>query len=121
PDTLRDVNMALAEYYGDVLPDCAEAKPTQKRASTAVSKDLQYYPTPVDVVARILDREIGRVAGDTVLEPSCGCGRFMDALRDAGADVFGIEYDAGRAAECRAKGHNVLVANFLETVPNPVY
>src|SRR5690606_32282078 len=42
PDTLRDINRALAEYYGDVLPDCPDERPTQ-RASTAVSRDLQYY------------------------------------------------------------------------------
>ena len=24
PDTLKDINRALSEYYGDILPDCAE-------------------------------------------------------------------------------------------------
>ena len=38
----------------------------------------------------------------------------MDAIRARGHRVFGIEYHAGRAAEARAKGHNVLTANFLE-------
>ena len=116
PDALRDINKALAEYYGEVLADCSEGKPDQPRASTAVSKDLQYYPTPVEVVERVL-REIYIEKGQRVLEPSCGCGRFMDALRKAGASVFGIEFDAGRAAEARAKGHYVHGANFLETVP----
>lgn len=116
PDTLRDVNMALAEYYGDVLPDCPEERPTKQRASTAVSKDLQYYPTPVTVVDRVLHDMYG-LKGARVLEPSCGCGRFMDAIRAKGGVAYGIEYDAARAAECKAKGHTVFVANFLETVP----
>jgi type I restriction-modification system DNA methylase subunit len=116
PDALRDINLALAEYYGEVLADCSEEKPTQQRASTAVSKDLQYYPTPVAVVERVLGR-LRIDKGEKVLEPSCGCGRFLDALRKAGADVVGIEVDPGRAAQARAKGHKVLVANFLETVP----
>ena len=116
PDTLKDINLALAEYYGDVLADCSEAKPEQVRPSTAVSKDLQYYPTPAEVVDRVLAGIVIR-KGDKVLEPSCGCGRFLDALRKAGADTLGIEVDASRAAQARAKGHSVLLANFLETVP----
>lgn len=120
PDTLRDINLALAEFYGEVLADCSEEKPDQPRASTAVSKDLQYYPTPVKVVERVLDGLYIR-EGEKVLEPSCGCGRFLDALRAKGVDAVGIEVDPGRAAEARAKGHKVLLANFLETVPQPIY
>lgn len=117
PETLRDINLALAEFYGDVLPDCADdERPMKPRASTAVSKDLQYYPTPEKVVARVLD-EIGIRPGVRVLEPSCGCGRFLDGLRKRGALCIGFEVDPGRANEARAKGHRVMIANFLETVP----
>jgi Domain of unknown function (DUF4942)/Uncharacterised methyltransferase family (DUF6094) len=116
PDALRDINMALAEFYGDVLPDCSEEKPTEHKPGTAVSKDLQYYPTPVAVVERVLG-DIYLREGDKVLEPSCGCGRFLDAIRAKGANAMGIEVDPGRAAQARAKGHRVLLANFLETVP----
>ncbi|WP_418024896.1 DUF4942 domain-containing protein (plasmid) [Paracoccus sp. TD-10] len=119
PEALADINRALAEYYGDVLPDCPDddARPTRKRASTAVSKDLQYYPTPTAVVDRVLADLRYRMPGQRVLEPSCGCGRFMDALRAAGADVIGCEVDPVRAAMCEAKGHRVMRMNFLETVP----
>jgi hypothetical protein len=120
PETLRDINLALAEYYGDVLPDTTEEKPTKKVESTAVSKDLQYYPTPVDVVESVL-YNIHILKGSKILEPSCGCGRFMDAIKQRGGDVFGIEYDSRRAEECRKKGHKVLTANFLETVPTGDY
>lgn len=116
PDALRDVNRALAEFYGDVLPDAAEERPAAPRAGTAVAKDLQYYPTPARVVDLVL-QDLRIAAGARVLEPSCGCGRFMDALRARGARVFGIEVDPGRAAQCRARGHSVLTANFLETEP----
>lgn len=120
--TLKDINMALAEYYGDVLPDCAEEKPTKRRESTEVSKDLQYYPTPIETVNRIVsDLYIDK--GATVLEPSCGCGRILDGVKKAypTARLWGIEVDAARAAEAKAKGHNVFAANFLETVPEPKY
>jgi hypothetical protein len=120
PNELKDINKALAEFYGDVLPDTPDEEP-KKKPGTAVSKDLQFYPTPEKVVRDVLYHIEHRLKGAKVLEPSCGDGRFMDALRKHGADVYGIEVNAMRANVCRAKGHTVLTANFLETVPNPVY
>lgn len=97
---LNDINRALAEYYGDVLPDAHEDKPDKKRESTAVSKDLQYYPTPQKVVERVLS-EARDLDGKRVLEPSCGCGRFLDAIKSAGGIVIGYEVDHARANQCR--------------------
>ncbi len=111
---LREINLALAEYYGDVLADAA-GEPVAKRPGTAVSKDLQYYPTPAAVVERVLDSL--PLKGKYVLEPSCGCGRFLDGLVDRGAMVYGVEYDEGRATIARSKGHAVMQANFLEVQP----
>lgn len=120
PDTLKDINRALAEFYGDVLPDVDE-RPAKRQASTAVSKDLQYYPTPRAVAER-LAADVYVRDGERVLEPSCGCGRLMDALRSSGAkDILGIEVDPIRAAAAEAKGHRVQIANFLETVPVPAF
>lgn len=127
PDTLRDINMALAEFYGDVLPD-AEDEGAKPRQSTAVSKDLQFYWTPQEVIDRALEFagvynlkewSYNPPEPSRILEPSCGDGRIMDAIRARGHQVFGIEYHAGRAAEARAKGHNVLTANFLEHPATP--
>ena len=85
--------MALAEFYGEVLPDDSEEKPAHVAPGTAVSKDLQYmHPTPLSVVQRVVDELYG-IKNERVLEPSCGCGRFLDALHKAGAKVYGIEYD----------------------------
>lgn len=119
PETLLDINRALAEFYGDVLPDAHEEKPDAPRASTAVSKDLQYYPTPAEVVECVLDRI--DLKGKLILEPSCGCGRFMDEMRKRHARCRGIEVHPGRAAEARAKGHAVHTGNFLECAPEPIY
>lgn len=52
-----------------------------------------------------------------VLEPSCGDGRILDAVRARRQQGLGIEYHAGRAAEAKAKGHSVVTANFLECPP----
>lgn len=122
----RDINMALAEFYGDVLPD-AEDENTKFRPGTAVAKDLQFYWTPKPVVDLALEaaglfkyQDYNRGCS-RVLEPSCGDGRILDEARKRGHIVFGIEVHAGRAAEARAKGHNVLTANFLECPPAPEY
>lgn len=119
PEMLLQVNRALGEFYGEVLPDTPDEN-VKRRTGTAVSKDLQYYPTPAAAVEKLLD-QVSIQSGTKVLEPSCGCGRIMDAARKAGAAVFGIEVDPGRAAECRAKGHDVLTANFLQVEPRPTY
>ena len=117
--TLVEINKALAQYYGEVLPD-VDDKPDKKQASKNVSKDLQYYPTPKKVADRLV-HEIGHVEGLKVLEPSCGCGRIMDALSKAGFNVQGIEVDHNRANQARAKGHAVTVRNFLDLEPTPVF
>lgn len=114
--TLVDINKALAEFYGDILPDAEPEGEVKKKTGTEVSKDLQYYPTPKSVVKTILN-DIYLVEGTKVLEPSCGCGRFMDAIRETGADVLGVEVDFGRVEECKAKGHNVVHGNFLDLEP----
>lgn len=123
---LVDINRALAEFYGEVLPD-AEEDGVKPSASTAVSKDLQFYWSPPEVVAAALDfagispREHyrGDLPAHRVLEPSCGDGRILDELRARGCRALGVEYHPGRAAEARAKGHSVLVGNFLEQPATP--
>jgi hypothetical protein len=122
PNTLKDINTALSEYYGDVLADCHEEKPTQKQQSTEVSKDLQYYPTPENVVDKVLS-DFYIKDGEKVLEPSCGCGRFMDGIKKKfpNCTVNGIEFDFERASTARSKGHAVHIGNFLEVPANPIY
>jgi len=129
-DALHAVNRALAEFYGEVLPD-AEPEGVKPSYSTAVAKDLQFYWSPPEVVERALAfagipdlREWGRdhtrrPAPMQVLEPSCGDGRILDLLRTYGHNRFGIEYHRGRAAEAKAKGHDVFCANFLDCEPRP--
>ena len=123
PDTLKDINRGLAEYYGEVLADAHGEKPTKRAETTDVSKDLQYYPTPRSVTKRIIE-DIYIHEGELILEPSCGCGRFMDEIKAAdinGVKTRGIEFDHLRAEEARMKGHKVLTANFLEVEPEPIY
>jgi hypothetical protein len=126
---LVDINRGLAEFYGDVLPDVDPEQP-EKAPSTAVAKDLQFYWSPEPVIAAAM--EFAGVWNRAewrnnppeplrVLEPSCGDGRILDAIRARGHHAVGIEYHAGRAAEARARGHNVVTANFLEAPPRPEF
>lgn len=126
-DALLDINRGLAEFYGDVLPD-VEPEDAKHAPGTSVSKDLQFYWTPEAVVADALsfanvydlsEWKHNPPAPLRVLEPSCGDGRILDGIRAHGQSGLGIEYHAGRAAQAKAKGHNVLCANFLECPPRP--
>lgn len=125
---LLDINRALAEFYGEVLPD-AEPEGVKQSLSTAVAKDLQFYWSPPAVVAAALDfadvwsrqAYAGQRPPLRVLEPSCGDGRILDEVRARGFNALGFEYHATRAAEARAKGHSVVTGNFLEQVPVPEF
>ena len=116
---LLDINRALAEFYGDVLPD-APGEEQAKRPSTEVSANLAYYPTPRAVIEAIAS-DVRIPASGRMLEPSCGDGRILDYMAEhhPGITCTGIEYDAGRAAEAQAKGHAVRQANFLQVEPDP--
>lgn len=123
--TLVEINRALAEFYGDVLPDAPgeEDDPDLDLfRSREVSKDLAYYPTPRAVIDHIL-RDVRWHEVETVLEPSCGDGRILDVVREhaPGARTLGVEVHTDRADEARAKGHHVLNTNFLTTEPDPIY
>lgn len=126
---LLDINRALAEFYGEVLPDAEGEEPGRRAPSTAVAKDLQFYPTPLSVIEEVLDAVLSRRESwnsdrnpvQRVLEPSCGDGRIMDAIKARGHRPFGYEVHHGRAHETLMKGHSVVRGNFLEIPPDPVF
>ena len=128
-DALLDINRALAEFYGEVLPD-VEPEETKPQVGTSVSKDLQFYWSPPSVVDAALDFanvhdlrgwKYNPPAPIRVLEPSCGDGRILDAIASHGHSGLGIEYHPVRAAQAQAKGHKVVLANFLECPPTPEF
>lgn len=130
-DLVERVNQTLADYYGSVLPDgVPDAKDTLNRkvSSTAVSKDLAFYATPVKVAESML-RDCRQLVGMRVLEPSAGAGAIVKMALDKGAMVTAIEVDPGRVAvlETMKRTHfagyqlAVRCANFLTVTPEPVY
>lgn len=113
---LLDINRALAEFYGDVLPDLNEDNYENKKSnSTAVAKDLQFYATPRNVAKQVIDK-IQLYNPKKILEPSCGEGNLLIELKNkySSAKIYGIELDASRANKCRDLGFSIQRANFLE-------
>lgn len=117
------VNRGLSEFYGEVLPDVeSDGSVAPKETGTAVSKDLQFYGTPKAVIDRIIKGTCFK-SGAKYLEPQCGEGAIMDAIRanDETAEILGMEYHAGRAEICQEKGYKVIRRNFLTAEPLPVF
>jgi SAM-dependent methyltransferase len=76
------------------LRDVAYADPSGLAARSALYDFQQPY---IDIVAealRVLAPLDGRVVGDV----GCGSGRYIDALRGAGAQVVGVDLSAGMLA-----------------------
>ena len=121
--SLRVVNNALAEYYGEVLPDAWDRPDSPDITSTAVAADLQFYRTP-DAIADDMAKELDYVSrpGMRILDPSCGDGALLDAVarRFRDAKTVGIEVHRERALKA-AERHAVTVRNFLSVEPAAIY
>lgn len=126
PDVCKDINLALAEYYGDVLFNDSPSDEDAKSFSTAISNNLAFYPTP-EIVANKLAEYLFLENGNKILEPSCGEGALMIAIEKQAkkyfkdVDIVGVEYDVNRAAISRSKGFTVKRDNFLDVEPIEEY
>lgn len=74
---------------------------------------LGQYPTPQWVADALVERHFADLgAGDTVLEPSCGPGRFLQALPSS-VDAVGVELDPQLAALAeQVTGRRVIAGDF---------
>jgi len=88
----------------------------QKIEGLKFAKIPGYFPTPADLVARMI-QEADLLPGSRVLEPSAGSGAIADALRDAGHVVECIERNGTLRQILEAKGHKVIASDFLEASP----
>lgn len=119
-DLVEKVNQELAAYYGEVIPDAAE-RGEELKPGTALAKDLQFYPTPDEVIERILrDHDF---TGSRVLEPSAGTGAIVRELKSRGAaQITAVEVSAERAARIQSwPGVEIIRANFLNLTPRPEF
>lgn len=132
-DLVERVNQELAAYYGAVLPDAVptpEDNLRHKATTTALSKDLAFYPTPRKVIDEILNETLGHKLRDsvnpTVLEPSAGDGAIVRALLGYTSSVTAIEVDPDRYRKLAAlqRQHprmTALCANFLTIPARPTF
>jgi hypothetical protein len=83
---------------------------------------LHQWFTPRWVCEAIVERHFARLdLGDVVLEPSCGDGRFLQAL-PAHVGGIGVEIDAELAERARlATGREIITGDFLQVqLPQPI-
>lgn len=135
-DLVERVNLELAAWYGEVLPDGVPPDVNAddlRGRSTALRTSLQFYATPPAAAAALL-REVYLPAGARVLEPSAGDGALLRAVsqravadpRQRGLRVDAVEVDPGRVATLRGLrlpgvALHVQPANFLTWPVQPVY
>ncbi|RLB30675.1 MAG: hypothetical protein DRH11_14480 [Deltaproteobacteria bacterium] len=77
---------------------------------------MGYYPTPVDVVARVKEM-LHMPEGARLLDPCCGEGEALALLADGtGASTYGVELDKDRMTKARETLDRVLWADGLHEV-----
>lgn len=103
---------ALLDNIGDAEAR-AEEMLRQKIDGLKFAKIPGYFPTPAEMVARMIDAA-NLHEGSRVLEPSAGSGAIADALRDAGHDVVCVERHASLCDILKGKGHSVIQSDFCE-------
>lgn len=84
----------------------------EKTVVEAVGDVPGFYPTPPDIIARVIEKAKIEPAL-FVLEPSAGKGDIADALRARGCAVTCVELDVRLAEILRKKRHKVFQQNFL--------
>lgn len=133
-DLVVEVNKVLAEYYGEVLaesadaaaPAAAEKNSTKPRTDLAHAPNFDYFPTSASVAERIFNH--GGITtidpGTAVLEPSAGDGALVKAAIEAGAlpaDIVAVEIQRDKADTIRSLGlGSVLEKDFLHVSPDDI-
>lgn len=123
-DLLKQVNLLLAEYYGEVIGDSYD--------HTEAADAPQFHMTPAkkfgafmssEAIAERVMRIAEPIRGKTVLEPSAGTGILARAAREEGAIVSCIEIQPGLAHELRVVHdfQDVQNVNFLSLKAAELY
>lgn len=100
------------------LPFMQPSREIEPNEGPALDRSLGQWMTPAWAAEAIVQERFGRLtADDLVIEPSCGTGRFLDAL-PAGTTAVGVEIDPRLAAVARRAGHTVVEGDFRH-VPMP--
>lgn len=134
-DLVQKANEVLAAYYGQVMPDHVDRSVVDPVRCTALSRDLAFYPTPVEAGQALLS-EVYFGENSRVLEPSAGDGALVRQIlnwacerggrwgeperTDRAASVTAIEVHPERVQTLRSIMDNrlrVAQGNFLAMEP----
>lgn len=118
-DLVEKVNKMLAAHYGAAIASGAAGEGTFTPREGVHAKNFGFFPTPPDVVERVMRQHMWRREGMTVLEPSAGRGSLALPLAKDGYAVTCVEIQPDLAkeledAECFKK---VICDDFLRQVP----
>ncbi|MGD0272863.1 MAG: class I SAM-dependent methyltransferase [Gaiellaceae bacterium] len=85
--------------------------------------DSDYYKDNVEGPAtrsagRIADSILNDFKAASVIDVGCGTGSLLEALRERGCEVFGLEYAKAALRYCRARGLNVAKFDLKKDVLN---
>jgi hypothetical protein len=114
---IHELRAALREYLGH-RGEARGDSPILVAERELIGKKLPgFFPTPRPVIEQML--ELAAIGSEhRVLEPSCGKGDLLDALKEAHQDivVHAIEWNRMLSDVLSAKGHDVEYGDFLEHV-----
>jgi hypothetical protein len=112
---VHELRAALREYLGHRAETRGD-DPVKVAERELIGKKLPgFFPTPPTVIRRML--ELAEIESQhSVLEPSCGKGDIVDAVRTQHPEAMlhAIEVNYTLSDVLSAKGHEVEFANFLE-------
>ena len=77
------------------------ARPLDDDLRRYLKRELQHNSQRFERQVQLVRESFGRLSDVGVMDIGCGGGLFLSKLREAGANVVGIEVDHGRAAYCR--------------------
>lgn len=114
---IHELRAALREYLGH-RGEARGDSPILIAERELIGKKLPgFFPTPRPVIEQMLELA-GIESHHRVLEPSCGKGDILDALKESHQDIMlhAIEWNRTLSDVLSAKGHDVEYGDFLEHV-----
>lgn len=115
----------------DVLIKCISKKSTKQEDTSAAELDFfkkqkpmfenEFYPTPPDVIKKMLTPYYGRMHQMQILEPSAGNGAILDYLsedyRVKKKNLYAIEINKELVFILQGKGYRIIAEDFLTYRP----
>jgi O-antigen chain-terminating methyltransferase len=100
-----------------VNPEFGRAEHDPAREEFDYHGFVQKFRGPSALIKQKLSAYVNYYAGCArVIDLGCGCGEFLEALRDAGLSGVGVERGPRQAEACRRKGIEVIEADLFDVL-----